>query len=127
MANKFAWDDEEATVDHEEAPRSPSRLERIALLTLVEGLDAPREFTIPAKRVVIGRAQDVDLRLPDPSVSQHHACIELAPGGFTIQDLGSRNGVCLNGVRVHSAVLHTGDQLQLGDVLFSFHEQQITA
>jgi pSer/pThr/pTyr-binding forkhead associated (FHA) protein len=126
MAGKMEWDDEEATVDTEEAPRAPSRLQRVALLTQVEGQGSPREVTVPGT-IVLGRAPDVDLRLSDPSVSQHHARIELGPAGFSVQDLDSRNGVCLNGVRVHSAVLHSGDQLQLGDVLFVFHEQQYPA
>ena len=37
-------------------------------------------------------------------------------------DLDSRNGVYLNGVKIHSAVLHGGDNLQLGSVVLVFHE-----
>ncbi len=127
MPDDFEWDDEEATVDHEEAPRSPSRLLRVALLTQVEGQGAPREVTVPGEGVLVGRGPDAQLHLTDPSVSLRHARIALSPAGFLVQDLGSRNGVYLNGVRVHSAVLHSGDQLQLGDVLFAFHEQQLPA
>jgi pSer/pThr/pTyr-binding forkhead associated (FHA) protein len=37
-------------------------------------------------------------------------------------DLGSRNGIYLNGIRIHSAVLREGDQLQLGEVILLYHE-----
>jgi pSer/pThr/pTyr-binding forkhead associated (FHA) protein len=45
-----------------------------------------------------------------------------AQGQFTLVDLESRNGVYLNGVKVHSALLHDGDNIQLGTVVFVFHE-----
>ena len=41
---------------------------------------------------------------------------------YSIEDLLSRNGIYLNGVKVHSAVLRDGDELQLGDVFITYHE-----
>jgi pSer/pThr/pTyr-binding forkhead associated (FHA) protein len=40
----------------------------------------------------------------------------------TVTDLNSSNGMYLNGVKAHSAVLHEGDQIQIGNVVFIFHE-----
>jgi pSer/pThr/pTyr-binding forkhead associated (FHA) protein len=41
---------------------------------------------------------------------------------FSCTDLDSANGVLLNGIKAHSAVLHEGDTLQIGDVVFVFRE-----
>jgi pSer/pThr/pTyr-binding forkhead associated (FHA) protein len=39
-----------------------------------------------------------------------------------LADLDSANGVYVNGVKTHSAVLHEGDTIQIGDVVFVLHE-----
>ena len=44
------------------------------------------------------------------------------PGVALIHDFESRNGVFLNGIKVHSAILRDGDILQLADVVFDFYE-----
>jgi hypothetical protein len=71
---------------------------------------------------VIGRSRDCDVVLADSNVSRRHA--EIRPsgaGGWTIQDLGSTNGVRRNGHAVHGQErLEPGDQLTLGTVDASF-------
>ena len=71
----------------------------------------------------IGRASDNDWVLPDPQryVSGHHARVRRRDGRYVLEDL-STNGVYVNGVKAHSAVLHDGDTLQIGDVVLVFHE-----
>ena len=52
----------------------------------------------------------------------HVALRRMPSGQFNLVDLQSRNGVYVNGVKVHSAVLHDGDSVQMGSILFVFHE-----
>src|SRR5689334_10048890 len=47
--------------------------------------------------VVVGRCEDVDLRLSDPSVSRRHARIAMRAGAAHVTDLGSQNGTRVNG------------------------------
>jgi pSer/pThr/pTyr-binding forkhead associated (FHA) protein len=51
-----------------------------------------------------------------------HARLQRLDDEYSVEDLDSRNGVFLNGLRVHSAVLRDGDQLQLGDAVFTYTE-----
>lgn len=64
---------------------------------------------------VIGRSRDCDVLIDDPNVSRRHA--ELAPseGGWVVRDLGSTNGVKVNGARVRGEQpLMPGDTIELG-------------
>ena len=64
---------------------------------------------------VLGRSRDCDIVLSDANVSRHHAEIRPAGDGWTIADLGSTNGVVVNGRNARGAVaLSAGDQVELG-------------
>jgi hypothetical protein len=68
---------------------------------------------------VIGRSDDVDLRLDDISVSRRHALFAYLGGGWVVTDLGSRNGTWLNGWRLPGpAPVAPGDLLDLGSCRF---------
>jgi pSer/pThr/pTyr-binding forkhead associated (FHA) protein len=73
-------------------------------------------------RMTIGRAAGAGLLLDSDEVSRNHATLTRLDDEYTIEDLGSRNGIYLNGLKVHSAVLRDGDELQLGDVFLLYHE-----
>jgi hypothetical protein len=70
--------------------------------------------------LVIGRAPHCDLRLPDPTVSRRHAELRLEPEGWVLEDLGSLNGVEVNGLRVRRTRLTPGDEVRLGDSRLRF-------
>jgi hypothetical protein len=72
----------------------------------------PREIPLPLGRFVIGRAETCELPLDDPLVSRQHAALDVSHDGVTAQDLGSRNGIRVNGERVEKP-----RRLALGDVL----------
>jgi hypothetical protein len=64
---------------------------------------------------VIGRnARDADVVLQDVSVSRRHAMLEHTADGWCISDLGSTNGVYVNGARMVHAVLRPGDTIVIG-------------
>lgn len=87
---------------------------------LVQESDGAREFELVDLEINVGRELDNSLRLPDPSVSRHHAVIRKGAAGFTIEDLQSSNGVVVNGVRVPSAPLRDGDRITLGQMQLTF-------
>jgi pSer/pThr/pTyr-binding forkhead associated (FHA) protein len=66
--------------------------------------------------ISIGRSPDNDVVLQEPLVSRRHARIECAEGRCAIEDLGSANGLFVNGRRVKQATLAPGDRLRLGNV-----------
>ncbi len=81
---------------------------------------ARREFTLPEGSVTIGRAATSDIRLTDPRTSRSHARIDVTPAGREIVDLGSANGLFVNGVRVSRALLKPADLVGIGDAQLHF-------
>lgn len=71
--------------------------------------------------VVIGRGSDADLRIDDPGISRRHAQISLKEdeGGTVVEvsDLGSTNGVLLNGQLVEHARVGDGSEIRLGNTV----------
>jgi pSer/pThr/pTyr-binding forkhead associated (FHA) protein len=74
-----------------------------------------QEIHLPEGRFVIGRAETCQLALDDPLVSRNHAALVVTPETVTLEDLGSRNGVKVNGERVEGRrLLALGDTLGIG-------------
>ena len=81
------------------------------------------DIAVPMGTFFIGRGVDCQLSLDDAMVSRRHAALRIYAGSATIEDLGSRNGVFLNGVRIDkSEPLHDGDQIRIGSHDLSFYE-----
>ena len=98
---------------------APPREPTAARLDLVDGPDAPRSFGLQ-REVVLGRLPECEIPLVDPSVSRRHARIRLEGDRWTVTDLGSTNGVKVNGEPVSVAELRHGDRLELGTVALQF-------
>jgi pSer/pThr/pTyr-binding forkhead associated (FHA) protein len=71
---------------------------------------------------VIGRGTDADLRINDPGVSRRHAEIRIFPGDavsgrpqVSVHDLGSTNGMLVNGHKVAQASLDDGGTVKIGN------------
>jgi len=91
-------------------------------LHLVQGPGSPRNFVLSREEVILGRSSEADIQVDSTELSRKHLALRREHGQYTVFDLGSRNGIYLNGVKIHSAVLHEGDNLQLGSVVLVFHE-----
>lgn len=77
------------------------------------------ELTFDGARIVIGRSDGSDVRLPDPSVSLRHASIRADGANYTILDEGSTNGTAVGGVKLPPLtprLLKTGDLVRVGRV-----------
>lgn len=88
-----------------------------------EGLVAGKSFDVSGI-TRIGRGSDNDIQIPDGSVSRKHGEIYFEDGAFYIRDLGSKNGIKIDGKRVLSggAVLHSGAKIQLAPkTILEFH------
>lgn len=70
---------------------------------------------IPEGELLIGRSEDEGFFLDDGRVSRRHALLRRAGSELSIEDLGSRNGVRVNGTPVERARLAPGDRVALGD------------
>jgi hypothetical protein len=101
---------------HDERPRTAPPAAGRAFLT-AEG----RRFVVVPEGTIIGRSRECDVVLGDSNISRRHARIALEGGEWTIEDLGSTNGVQVNGARAKSrTALHPGDRLDLGTVSARF-------
>ena len=89
-------------------------------LVQVSGDSAGTEFKLQQEFHTLGRGADADLVIDTEAVSRKHAAIEFAGGQFRVRDLGSTNGVLLNGESVHTADLQHGDQIEIGGQIFQF-------
>lgn len=70
----------------------------------------------------IGRGPGNDLVIPSLAVSRQHAVITAIPGGFEITDLGSHNGIVVDGARHDRVTLVSGQPFVLGDVTLQIEE-----
>ena len=73
------------------------------------------------EEVTIGREKGNTIRLTERNVSRSHARLLKRNGSYIVEDLGSYNGIVVNGERVESrAKLTAGDQLSIGDYALAF-------
>jgi hypothetical protein len=82
------------------------------LVLVAEGKET--SFPLARDAYTLGRHRNNDIVISDPKVSSFHARIDRSPEGFTLNDLKSRNGTFLNGKRIETGVLKTGDEVRLG-------------
>ncbi|GAC1347110.1 MAG: hypothetical protein NVSMB23_25870 [Myxococcales bacterium] len=91
-----------------------------ARLTVRTGAAAGRSYPVAGSELRLGSGPGAAVRLLDAAVSGNHAAIRAAGGGFEIEDLGSRNGVLVNGRRTGRCALRDGDVITLGTTELGF-------
>ncbi|HYP47618.1 MAG TPA: DUF3662 and FHA domain-containing protein [Thermoleophilaceae bacterium] len=92
-----------------DGPVAPVADRRQALL-----VGGGRRNLLSGSRVVLGRSRECDIVVDDPNVSRRHAELRREGAGWAIADLGSTNGIKVNGRRVSEAPLEPGDRVTLG-------------
>ena len=76
------------------------------------------ELTLTQSPIRIGRHRNVDVRLDDESVSLFHCQIDQINGTLWVRDLGSSDGIFVNGFNVPQSHLMPGDRLTVGTISF---------
>jgi GAF domain-containing protein len=93
---------------------------RAGALVFTEGTLAGRRVDLPDQgEFVVGRQADCNLVLDSQSASRRHALFVSDSSGLQVRDLGSRNGILVNGVRVHASRLKVGDRVKVGTETFA--------
>lgn len=89
------------------------------LVSLTQGPDLPLSKPI----VLIGRHQECDIQIPSRKISRRHCCLAQVNKHLVVRDLGSTNGIRINGVKVEEGNLHEGDELTVGNFRYKvqFH------
>jgi len=101
-------------VEDAHAQRPPQRV-----LLAVGG----RRLLVPPDGGTVGRSRDCEVVLDDAGVSRRHAELRPGPDGWTVADLGSTNGVRVNGAQVRGVqLLRSGDLLELGTTEIVFED-----
>lgn len=90
------------------------------LVALDEGLDIPLDRAM----VVVGRHPQCDARLDSLRVSRHHCCMTQDHGEVIVRDLGSTNGIRINGQRVELGRLRPGDELSIAHIRYRLDNGQ---
>ena len=110
----------ERQADRSDREPAPSPTTTRAIVSLDD-----RRYVLEGPKATIGRSKDADCVLRDPNVSRRHAELRQAgTGDWQIVDLGSTNGVKVNGRRVSSSRLRPGDEVILGTTTFHFDIEQ---
>jgi hypothetical protein len=99
-----------------EVERAGAHRRSKALLVL-----AGRRLLVPPRGAVLGRSRDCDVVLDDSGVSRRHAEVRPQSDGWAIEDLGSTNGVRVNGLAVSGVhLLSSGDRIEMGSTEMLF-------
>jgi pSer/pThr/pTyr-binding forkhead associated (FHA) protein len=110
----------EDELDDDELSGATRILSRPRLVEIENG-SSGREHPLALGRTSIGRASDNLVHLLDEAVSRHHAEVVPGPQGYLLRDLGSENGIFVNGDRTPEHVLREGDVVQIGARTLVFH------
>ncbi len=97
-----------------DTPATTTSIRRASLVLEVNGIRHP--LTEPG--FTLGRGTDADVRINDPGISRLHARISVHGARdpqVTIEDMGSTNGIVVDGRRVQSASLREGSRIELGN------------
>jgi pSer/pThr/pTyr-binding forkhead associated (FHA) protein len=92
-----------------------------ALLIVHYGPNQGARFLLDVDSTTAGRSVNSDIFLDDVTVSRQHVIFDRNGSQFSIRDAGSLNGTYVNHQSVTDAVLHDGDEVQIGKYRLTFH------
>lgn len=98
------------------------------MLKLIIVDDEGRRTVVPFVRqeITIGRQEGNTIRLTERNVSRHHARFLRQNGAVLLEDLGSFNGVRINGARIEGmAAVNAGDRVQIGDYELAIDDDSV--
>src|SRR5262245_14629390 len=103
-------------------PQIVSSQDFLSMTARLVALDAGPDIMLDRAMVVVGRHPACDARLDSLRVSRHHCCMMQENGEVVVRDLGSTNGIRINGQRVEMGRLKAGDELSIAHIRYRFEE-----
>ncbi len=104
--------------------------QEVAMLLVQEGNSPKTQWPLVKRTMIVGREADSDIQIDDRQVSRRHAEITQTLEGYTLRDLGSKNGTFLNGEAVshHPRLIRNGDEIGIAlCAKLTFVEDEATA
>src|SRR5262249_43653773 len=86
--------------------------------TRLEALAGGPDILLDRALIIVGRHPQCDARLDSIRVSRRHCCMSEIDGEIFVRDLGSTNGIRINGQRVESGRLKPGDELAIAHIRY---------
>lgn len=96
-----------------------------ALLVVRRGPNIGARFLLDADVTTVGRHPEADIFLDDVTVSRRHAEFLRHGTAFQVTDLGSLNGTYFDGVRIETALLSDGAEVQVGKFRLTFYASRL--
>ena len=93
------------------------------LIALTEGPNILLDKPI----LLLGRHPECDVQIESRKISRRHCCIALVNDTLIIRDLGSTNGVRINGVRIQEGKLRSDDEVTIGNSRYKLRLETLTA
>lgn len=93
------------------------------MVAILQPLKSSNPIPIDRAVVLVGRAENCDVVITgSQKISRRHCCLVQSDENYYIRDLGSTNGVWINGKRVDmQGLMAEGDHIAIGDVQFRFY------
>ncbi|NJN81286.1 MAG: FHA domain-containing protein [Caldilineaceae bacterium] len=104
-------------------------MSRFGKLVCISGPLAGSEYELDAEITIVGRSAEADISLEDQFASRLHAEIRHIDNAYQVHDIGSKNGVFINGQRLANgatAWLEDGGEVQFASTRFRFHDPSAT-
>jgi pSer/pThr/pTyr-binding forkhead associated (FHA) protein len=95
-----------------------------ALLIVRQGPKSGARFLLDSDLTTVGRHPNADIFLDDVTVSRRHAEFHRHGDSFQVKDLASLNGTYYDGVRIESALLEEGAEVQIGKFRLTFYSSK---
>lgn len=113
-------DEEQQAVDAKALDQAVSAAQLPDRLVVVQGPNVGTVYPLSEHKLLIGRGEECQIAFDDASVSRVHVEVLRTEHGLMILDQGSSNGLRINGADLPSAMLRSGDVVELGDVRLKF-------
>ena len=101
-------------------PQVPRQADEKCRIRIRQGPDLGLTFVLTRMKASIGRGEENDIVLSDLKTSRAHAVLSLLGAQWKIRDLGSANGLLINGRSTREAALESSDLVSLGETQFEF-------
>ncbi|MGB3828620.1 MAG: FHA domain-containing protein [Ornithinimicrobium sp.] len=120
-ATEYSFDEDAPRLSPEDQATVDALRHGTALLMVLRGPNTGARFLLDDEEVGSGRHPESDIFLDDVTVSRRHAVFVREGEGYRVRDVGSLNGTYVNRQRIDEALLHAGDEVQIGKFRLMYH------